>query len=118
MAFVHVQKAWPASPIWTNLADWDVLIGLMAALFGAAMLVLGWIKLRSGYMVYASLQWILFVSASRSISIPRFILVLFPLYMMLALIGRNAQVDRLWTMLSMAAATVVLLRFSLCYFVG
>lgn len=118
LAFVHVQRAWQASPIWTNLADWDVLIGLMAALFSAAMLVLGWVKLRSGYMVYASLQWMLFVSASRSISIPRFILVLFPVYMMLALIGRNAQFDRLWTMLSMAAATVVLLRFSLCYFVG
>lgn len=118
LAFVHVQKAWAASPMWANLSDWDALFGLAAAFFTGALLFLGWFRLHSSYMLYASMHWLLMVNASRATSVPRYALVLFPVYIMLGLFGHNTRFDRVWTMVSMALATMLLLRFSLCYFVG
>ena len=104
--------------MWADLHDLDILTGVAAAAFCGVLILAGWFRLRSSYMVCASLQWLLIVSAGRTMSAPRFVLVLFPVYIVLAMVGRNAQFDRLWTALSMGLATVFLLRYSLCYFVG
>lgn len=118
LAFVHVQKYWPSYSVRTSLGDWDGLVGILAAGLGAALLIYGRKKIHSSYMVYALMQWLLIVSAPRLTSAPRFMLVLFPIYIVLALAGRNERFDRLWVPISMGAATVMYLRFSLCYFIG
>jgi Mannosyltransferase (PIG-V) len=118
LAFVHVQNAWPPSTLAMARFDFEPLFGVVAAMLTVALLAIGWLKLRSSYMVYATLHFALMLSASRFSSMPRFVLVLFPAYIALALLGRSTQFDRMWTLASAGLATVVFVRFSLCYFVG
>lgn len=118
LAFVHTQSAWPSYSLRTAMEDWDVLAGGAAAAFCAVLLIVAAFHVRVGYVIAAGLYWVLMISVSRFPSVPRFALVLFPAYIALAVLGRNARVHTLWLITSAGLATVILLRFSLCYFEG
>lgn len=118
LAFVHVQKAWPPTWAYMALKDCDVMIGLMAAIGAAAALAVGWFRLRSSYMVYATMHLGLMISAGRFTSLQRFVLVLFPVYIVLAILGRDGRFDRFWIIFCSSLGSVLFLRFALCYFTG
>lgn len=59
-----------------------VLIGLLAV-------AVGWRYLRRSYWVWTTLNWLLFVSTSFVLSVPRYTLILFPLFILMALAARR-----------------------------
>lgn len=69
----------PAASIMTGLQEFlFVLIGLFAT-------IAGWRRLRNSYRVWMSANWLLFVSTSFVLSVPRYTLVLFPMFILMAL---------------------------------
>jgi hypothetical protein len=118
-AFLRVQGAWEPTTLRMALArDPEALAGVVVAALAGALLLFGWLRLRSSYMLYATLLWLVMVSAGRFASVPRFVLVLFPLYIALAIFGRKERFDRYWVIISSALAAAMMVRYSLCYFVG
>jgi hypothetical protein len=118
LAFFHTQRNWPASGLGVVRDDWDAMIGMAAAAFSAVLVIAGWRYLQPSYMLYATLMWLLMVTAGRFSSVSRFTLILFPIYIMLALAGRHPLFDRLWLSTSALLAAAMMVRYSLCYFVG
>lgn len=63
-----------------------VIIGLLGT-------IAGWLYLRKSYAVWMTLNWLLFVSTSFILSVPRYTLIMFPLFILMArAAGRNRQV--------------------------
>jgi hypothetical protein len=61
------------------------------AVFGAAMIGASiWKRMRSSYTVYMTLMWALAVSTSWWISVPRYIMAMFPMFMLLGTIKSKA----------------------------
>ncbi len=75
----------------------DVLNVLITSLFGL-VLVLGWRKLPLAYSLYAAASWILLVAHRIETqplgSMVRFVLTLFPCFMLLGVWGKHAWVNR------------------------
>ncbi|MCA1625916.1 MAG: hypothetical protein LC768_06465 [Acidobacteria bacterium] len=66
-----------------------VLIGLFSTIFG-------WRYLRNSYRVWMVANWLLFVSSSFVLSVPRYTLTLFPLFILMALTGRRNWVTNIF----------------------
>lgn len=84
-----------------------VVIGLVAT-------VAGWRNLRNSYRVWMAGNWLLFVSTSFILSVPRYTLVLFPLFILMALTAaRNWWANVLfivWSILYLALFTTQFVR--------
>jgi Gpi18-like mannosyltransferase len=81
---------------------------IIFAALGLAMVIAGFIaaykhKLRTSYAVYMLLIWMLAVSTSFWISIPRYVLSMFPMFMLLALLLRKKTSTITLTVISFAA---------------
>lgn len=59
-----------------------VAIGLLAT-------IIGWRRLRKSYAVWMSLNWLLFVSTSFVLSVPRYTLIMFPIFILMAQTARR-----------------------------
>lgn len=57
---------------------------LLFTLLGLACTILCWLKLRFTYSVWMTGNWLLFASANFVISTPRYVLVMFPIYILFA----------------------------------
>lgn len=57
-------------------------IGLLATIFS-------WLRLRKSYAVWMTLNWLLFVSTSFVLSVPRYTLIMFPLFILMARAARR-----------------------------
>ena len=86
----HVIPREPKTAYWTLAAR------LGAAAFGVAVLFVGRKRLRAADKVFAWGSLLLFLSASRLISLPRYLLPLYPIYAVLAHHTRSRRV--FWTM--------------------
>lgn len=77
--------------IWKFLPEfWVALLELSAFLFGIIILLLGHRqKIRSGYLIYGWLALLLPVLTGTFSSVPRYLLIIFPLYISLGLIKNN-----------------------------
>jgi hypothetical protein len=103
--FLKVESGFPwfqhAVPPWTSLVDameqlthliprapktayWTLLARLGAAVFGIVVLLLGRRRLRPADQVFAWGSLLFFLAASRLISLPRYLLPVYPLYAVLA----------------------------------
>jgi len=84
-----------------------VAIGLFAT-------IAGWRTLRNSYRVWMVCNWLLFVSTSFVSSVPRYTLVLFPLFILMALaVARNWWANVLfivWSVLYLSLFTVQFVR--------
>jgi hypothetical protein len=84
-----------------------VLIGLGATTFG-------WKLLRNSYRVWMVANWLLFVSTSFVLSVPRYTLILFPLFILMALAARRSWslhvLFIVWSILYLALFTVQFVR--------
>lgn len=64
---------------------------LAAAAITAALLLIGVRWLRPSYQIFGWLSLIMFLSVSFQISLPRYVLTIFPMYFVLARLGRNQE---------------------------
>jgi Gpi18-like mannosyltransferase len=89
----------------------NIIIGYAQIIFaalGLTMVIAGFIaaykhKLRPSYAVYTLLIWMLAVATSFWISIPRYVLSMFPMFMLFALLSRKKAVTIMLTVVSFAA---------------
>lgn len=73
-----------------------MMTGVQELLFvciGLFALIAGWRQLRNSYRVWLAVNWLLFVSTSFVLSVPRYTLTLFPIFILMA---RSAS--RSWTL--------------------
>jgi Gpi18-like mannosyltransferase len=71
------------------------LYGLQELLFiaiGLAFIIFGWKHMRNSYRVWMVLNWLLFISTSFILSVPRYTLTLFPMFILIALAARRRPV--------------------------
>lgn len=92
---------WPWEGIWETYKRVDLpkpvdaqMTGVQEVLFviiGAAATVFGWRHLRNSYRVWMVANWLLFVSTSFVLSVPRYTLSLFPLFILMAMAARTSR---------------------------
>jgi hypothetical protein len=71
------------------------MIGVQEILFialGLVCTIVSWIKLRPAYSVWMTGNWLLFVSVSFVLSVPRYTLTMFPIYILFAMLAAR----RVW----------------------
>lgn len=71
------------------------MIGTQEVLFialGLVCTIVSWIKLRPAYSVWMTGNWLLFVSVSFVLSVPRYTLTMFPIYILFAMLAAR----RVW----------------------
>jgi len=71
------------------------IIGTQEVLFialGLACTVVSWVKLRPAYSVWMTGNWLLFVSVSFVLSVPRYTLTMFPIYILFSMLAAR----RVW----------------------
>jgi Gpi18-like mannosyltransferase len=71
------------------------MIGTQEVLFivlGLVCTIISWIKLRPAYSVWMTGNWLLFVSVSFVLSVPRYTLTMFPIYILFAMLASR----RVW----------------------
>jgi len=83
-----LEQSLLAGEIW-----WHVLLDVFALFFALVMAVLIWKRLGEGYALFCLLAMII-PATSGTGSLSRYILVLFPIFMMLAWWGRRPSLDR------------------------
>ena len=106
LAFLEVQREhwgkyldFPWKSIWKQILYVRIqqnsisqMFGLMELLFigiGFFSTVLGWRHLRGSYRVWMIANWLLFVSTSWLLSVPRYTLTMFPIFILFALASKN-----------------------------
>lgn len=88
------------------------MIGMQEVVYitlGLVCTVVSWVKLRPAYSVWMTGNWLLFVSVSFVLSVPRYTLTMFPIYILFSLLASR----RVW----MAVITVWSIVY-LSFFVG
>lgn len=71
------------------------MIGMQEVLFialGLVCTIVSWIKLRPAYSVWMTGNWLMFVSVSFVLSVPRYTLTMFPIFILFAMLA----VRRMW----------------------
>lgn len=107
---------WPWEGIWetfkriSNPKPSDSqMVGFQESLFvviGFLSIIAGWRYLRGSYRVWMILNWLLFVSTSFVLSVPRYTLTLFPMFILMSLAARRNWYARVlfvvWSILYLA----------------
>jgi Gpi18-like mannosyltransferase len=94
-----IARLWEASPSYRQM------VGVQELLFiglGLAGTIWSWLRLRPAYSVWMTGNWLLFTSTSFILSVPRYTLVLFPLYILFACQAQNRfwfTVINVWSLL-------------------
>lgn len=114
LAFIAAQKQWSSCPITTVLQSSHAGLQLGPPALFAVLTVLAIRKLRPSYTAFLAIMFGVMLSASRFWSITRFILVLFPAFMMLAIVTRRRKIVHLLYMsMSTPLSVILMMRFSL-----
>lgn len=83
--WVGIREAWNA--IWGRAPSEAQMVGwqeLFFVVLGLCFTVWSWARLRVSYSVWMSLNWLLWTSTKFVLSVPRYTLVMFPIYILLA----------------------------------
>lgn len=62
-------------------------------LTGLALIIYSFFRIRLSYSLYALVTWLVVTSTSFMLSVPRFILTIFPIFIVMAILGRNKVVN-------------------------
>jgi 4-amino-4-deoxy-L-arabinose transferase-like glycosyltransferase len=128
MFLVYQREHWfryfrpPWEGIWEtykkiyNLKPMDAqMYGVQELLFvsiGLFAIIIGWRHLRNSYRVWMTANWLLFVSTSIVLSVPRYTLTLFPLFILMALAAlRNWWVNVLFIVWSVLFLSLFVTQF-------
>jgi hypothetical protein len=122
----HWQRyfRWPWEGIWETVkrinnpkAAEAQMVGFHEALFvaiGLASIIFGWVSLRWSYRVWMVANWLLFVSTSFVLSVPRYTLTLFPMFIVIAVGARRDHYFKVlvtvWSLLFLALFSVQFVR--------
>lgn len=94
------SRTWrPPFEVWTVV--WQQVLFLAIGVAGA---IAAWLRLRPSYALWMTLNLLLFTSTSFILSVPRYSLILFPLFILGALLGRRP----LW-LAGLTAASLLLM---------
>lgn len=119
LAFVHIQKEWGSYPLQTLLHSQHGTFQLAGPVLFAVLIVMAIRHLRPGYIFYAVAMFAVMLAAPRYCSITRYIIVLFPVYMMLAIVARRWRFVHLaFTAPSLLVSVLLMIRFTLCLWVA
>jgi hypothetical protein len=114
LTFVVVQKQWNYCPILTVLHSSHAGLQLGTPALLAVMTILAIRRLRPCYSVFTIAMFSVMLAAARFWSITRFVVVLFPAFMMLGIVGRRWRiVHLLYTSMSAPLSVILMMRFSL-----
>ena len=83
--WVGINAAWDS--IWGREPSEAQMVGwqeFFFVLLGLALTVWAWLRLRASYAVWMTLNWLLWTSTKFVLSVPRYTLVMFPAYILLA----------------------------------
>ena len=87
---------------------------ILFVLIGAAATIFGWKYLRNSYRVWMVANWMLFVSTSFVLSVPRYTLTMFPIFILFAIAGRTWRYLNFgvcfWSLLYLALFTTQFVR--------
>ncbi len=128
-AFLTIQKQhWfkEFSPPWIGFLEslgglgWKDPSGRMVssyaemifAIIGLLAVIAGFIYLRISYNIYALLTWLLITSTGYWLSIPRYTLSIFPLFILLSLAGGRKEINYLITIMSVVFFSLFLIIFA------
>lgn len=75
------------SPANSNMVGFQELLFVAIGFFS---IVLGWKYLRNSYRVWLIANWLLFISTSFILSVPRYTLVMFPIFILMGLVARRS----------------------------
>jgi len=98
---------------WRNPAD-SILVAWAQITFAVLSLILiiySFFRVRLSYSLYALANWLVVTSTSFWLSVPRFMLTLFPIFIVLALLGRRKEVNYTIIFLSLIFYGLFLLQF-------
>lgn len=98
----HKSLDWPWNGIWTTIASLPsrppaeahmvVIEELIYITISLVCTILAALKLRASYAVWMAGNWLLFTGTSFIMSVPRYVLILFPMFILFAQLSR----DRRW----------------------
>jgi Gpi18-like mannosyltransferase len=81
------------------------------AIMGLALIIYSFFRIRLSYAIFALSTWLVVTSTSYWLSIPRYTLSMFPVIIVLAIIGRQRAVNYLILFSSIALYTLLLIQF-------
>jgi hypothetical protein len=114
LAFITAQKQWSSCPITTVLRSSHAGLQLGPTALFAVLAILAIRKLRPSLTAFLAIMFSVMLCSSRFWSITRFILVLFPAFMMLAIVARRRRIVHLLYMsMSTPLSVILMMRFSL-----
>jgi hypothetical protein len=114
LTFVAAQKAWNYCTLATVLHSGRAPLQLGPTALLAVMTILAIRQLRPSYWLFTIAMFSVMLTADRYWSITRFILVLFPAFMMLAIVTRRRRMLHIvYTLISGPLSAVLMMRFSL-----
>jgi hypothetical protein len=114
LTFIAAQKAWNYCTLETVLKSGRAPLQLGPTALLGLMTILSVREFRPCYWSFTAAMLLVMLNAARFWSITRFILVLFPAFMMLAIVGRRWRIVHiLYTLISGPLSAVLMMRFSL-----
>ena len=102
-----------------NQHIWQVaLLELVVFIFAAVLLYIGYIKkVRASYLIFALISFLIPTSSGTFTGLPRYVLVLFPIFLALALI-KNARVKIMYVVVSIILSVILLMLFARGYYIA
>ena len=120
--FLQTEKDWGRAVVGTpgRLASFAHFSGgdLLIALLALGLIGLAWKRLRPSYGVYAVLAFLMPLASGTLLGMGRFCAIIFPIYIMLALVGKNPTWERNWLVVSSSMAVLFMAMFSQWRYVG
>lgn len=93
-------------------AQMHVVQELLFVGIGLFATILGWWRLRNSYRVWMVLNWLLFISTSFVLSVPRYTLIMFPIFILMASVAvRNWWANVLFTVWSILFLAIFTTQF-------
>jgi hypothetical protein len=131
LAFLHAQKGWDRS----LELPWDTffhffegrltlesglhsLTDLTFTIVGISLALLAWRWLRTSYALYMTALLLVPLSTGTLLSMPRFLLVMFPMYLVLAILGRRTAVHETLLVVGMGLACLFMVLYAQWYWVA
>jgi hypothetical protein len=114
LAFFEAQKMWEPSPFITVFHSSRAVLILGIAVFFVLLTVIGWLELPISYSLYSTSFLAMMLFAGRLWSLPRFVVILFPCFMMLAWLGtRWKWLHIFYLFMAIVLAAIFTMRFSM-----
>jgi Gpi18-like mannosyltransferase len=97
------NSTWSRAPSEAQMVGWQEFFFVM---LGLALTVWSWLRLRTSYAVWMTLNWLLWTSTRFVLSVPRYTLVMFPAFILFAHASRSRPALRavvaVWSLLFLA----------------